>query len=351
MCAILKYFRKGFESYKRNFGTLILATLIIFIILFSFILLGFLTGTGNVEQSLKGSYYLLFSGNTDNTELISEIFESINSSNFGILMIFFTLGLFITIFLQAGLWGVCLKSIAKKADMNVFFNTIRERGISYFMANLLIWLILIAIIIPIFIIATIIVIGFPVLASQEYFLFLTIIYLIPMLLITPFFILILPGVVLGKKVSESIEQGFSFGKENYGELLLLILIIYSFSLVSLIPFIGTLLIYLLTPLWMLIVCSYYLEKTGKSEKEELITKPVNILEKRTISPLIKPKTQVKKTTTKKPIKRKTVVKPKTSIKKIVVKKSVRKKTAAKSKTVKKPVKKKPIAKKLKGGKK
>ena len=346
MCAILKYFRKGFESYKRNFGTLILATLIVFIILFSFILLGFLAGTGNVEQSLKGSYYLLFSGNTDNTELISEIFESMNLSGFGILMIFFTLGLFITIFLQAGLWGVCLKSIAKKADMNVFFNTIRERGISYFIANLLIWLILIAIIIPILIIETIIIISFPVLASQEYSIFLMLIYLIPMLLITPFFILILPGVVLGKKVSESIEQGFSFGKENYGELLLLILIIYSFDLVSLIPFIGTLLIYLLTPLWMLIVCSYYLEKTGKSEKEELITKPVNILEKRTISPLIKPKTQVKKTTTKKPIKRKTVVKPKTSVKKIAVKKLVRKKTAAKSKTVKKP-----IAKKLKGGKK
>ncbi len=369
MCTILKHFRKGFESYKRNFGTLILATLIIFTILFSFVLLGFLAGTGDVEQSLKGSYYLLFSGNTDNTELISEVFKSTNLSGLGLFVIFFLLGSLITIFLQAGLWGVCLKSIAKKADMNVFFNTIRERGVSYFIANLLIWLILIAVIIPILIIPTILVIGFPILVSQGYSSILMLIYLIPILLITPFFILILPGVVLGKRISESIEQSFSLGKENYSELLLLILIIYSFTLISLIPLIGTPLVYLLTPLWMLIICSYYLEKTGRYGKGELNAKPVNILEKRIVSPLIKPKTPVRKITIKKPVKRKVAAKPKSVVKKIAVKKPIRRKIvktlvrkdgasfskktneSKTTKTIKKPVKKKTIAKSLKGGKK
>ncbi len=298
MCAILKHFRTGFKSYTRNFGTLILATLIIFTTLFSFILLGFLAGTGDVEQSLAGSYYLLFSGNTEDMELISEIFEFMNPSGLGILFIFFLLGSLITIFLQAGLWGVCLKGLAKKADMKVFFNTIKERGISYLIANLLIWLILIAIIIPMLIITTIIVmIAFPTLPVDSSVLML--IYLTPIMLISPFFILIIPGVILGKRISESIEQGFSLGKENYNELLLLLLIVYSFSLISFIPFIGTILVYLLNPLGILIICSYYLEKTGKSGKEESITKPVNMLEKRIVSPLIKPKTQVKKIAIKK----------------------------------------------------
>ncbi len=354
MCAILKHFRVGFESYTRNFGTLILAILIIFTTLFSFILLGFLVGTGDVEQSLNGSYYLLFSGNTEDVELVSEVFEFMNPAGLGILVLFFLLGSFITIFLQAGLWGVCLKSLAKKADMNVFFNTIRERGISYLMANLLIWLILIAVIIPIFIIATIIILAFPFLILPEYSSLLMMVYLIPMCLITPFFILILPGVILGKRISESIKQGFSLGKENYRELLLLILIVYSFSLISFIPLIGTLIIYLLTPLWMLIICSYYLEKTGKFGKEESITKPINILEKRIVSPLIKPKTQIRKSAVKIPVKRKIATKPKSVVKKIAVKKPVKKKVIAKSKTtktIKKPVKKKPIAKKLKGKRK
>ncbi|MCK4730131.1 MAG: hypothetical protein KAT28_02325 [Candidatus Aenigmarchaeota archaeon] len=353
MCAILKHFKKGFESYTRNFNTLILATLIIFTTLFSFVLLGFLAGTGDVEQSLKGNYYLLFSGNTEDTELVSEIFESMGLSGLGLLIIFSLLGLIITIFLQAGLWGVCLKSIAKKADMGVFFNTIRERGISYFMANLLIWLILIAVIIPIIIIATIIIIAVPGLAAPEYSILLMLIYLIPILLITPFFILILPGVVLGKRISKSIEQGFSLGKENYGGLLLLILIVYSFSLISLIPLIGTLLVYLLTPLWMLIIGSYYLEKTGRYGKVELNAKPANILEKRIVSPLIKPKASLKKII-KKTVKRKVAAKPKSVVKKIAMKKPVKRKITAKSKTtktIKKPVKKKPIIKKLKGKRK
>ncbi|RLJ00577.1 MAG: hypothetical protein DRP06_01855 [Candidatus Aenigmatarchaeota archaeon] len=336
MCTILKHFKVGFESYNKNFRTLILATLIIFTTLVSFILLGFLAGTGDVEQSLKGSYYLLFSGNTGDTGLISEVFEFMGPSNLGILFIFFLLGSIITILLQTGLWGVCLKSIAKKADINVFFNTIKERGGSYIAANLMIWLILIAILIPVLILATIIIVAFPFLALPEYTPLLIITYLIPIWLITPFFILILPGVILGKRISKSIEQGFSLGKENYLELLLLILIIYLFSSISLIPFVGTFAMYLLTPLWMLIICSYYLEKTGKFREEELIAKPVNLLEKRIVSPIIKPKTVVKKIITKKPVKRKVATKPKRVVKKTAVKK---------------PVKKKPIVKKLKGKRK
>ncbi len=89
------------------------------------------------------------------------------------------------------------------------------------------------------------------------------------LLIAPFFIFIFPAVIEGKSIFNSLSQSFTLGKKYYLDLILLPILFYVSSLLSFIPIVGVILNYfLIVPLLVLLICSFYLEvsKSGREKK-------------------------------------------------------------------------------------
>ena len=252
MAYISKHFKKSFEVYKRNFVPIILSILLIGIIYGLFFGLGIFALFGPKGVSTIAESYMMSGEFTDFES--QEFSELLNLQNVGLFLLFIILGGIIAIFLQAGFWGVCFYGIKKRVTMKTFFTIIRKRGISYFLATLLV-LIIISVILIFLILPTVI---FPpfILVS-----------LLILILIIPFFILISPAVISGEGVIESLEQSFKLGKKYYFDLILLIILIFLFSLVSFIPIIGSLLIYFfISPLFTLTICSFYIDVKQKPEK-------------------------------------------------------------------------------------
>ncbi len=257
MLKILNHFKKAWEAYKTNFKPVIISMALIIIILF------LLVGAGGATKGLN--HYIISEGTTDFES--PESLDSINMENLGFFFLF--LGAIITIlveiiiFLEAGFWGICLKGIKKKVSTGLFFTTIRERGISYFLASILVLLIIVAISLPL------ILIFYSLFYPLKITLFLSVVYLMIFLLIAPFFIFIFPGVIEGKSIFNSVSQSFTLGKKYYLDLILLPILFYVSSLLSFIPIVGVILNYfLIVPLLVLLICSFYLEvsKSGREKK-------------------------------------------------------------------------------------
>jgi len=252
MVKIFRYFKKSFEVYKRNFVPIILSVLLIGIICGLFLVLSIfaLFGPKNIN-TMTESYMML----GEFTDFEQEFSEFLNLQNVGLFLLFMILGGITAIFLQSGFWGICFHGIKKKVTMKTFFTTIRKRGISYFSAILLVLIIFFVISLLLSLPATIFPLFIP-------------ITLIILILITPFFILISPAVISGRSVIESLEQSFKLGKKYYFDLILLIILIYLFSLVNFIPIIGSLLSYfLISPLFALVICSFYIDVKQKPETQ------------------------------------------------------------------------------------
>jgi len=252
MVKIFRYFKKSFEVYKRNFVPIILSVLLIGIICGLFLVLSIfaLFGPKNIN-TMTESYMML----GEFTDFEQEFSEFLNLQNVGLFLLFMILGGITAIFLQSGFWGICFHGIKKRVTMKTFFTTIRKRGISYFSAILLVLIIFFVISLLLSLPATIFPLFIP-------------ITLIILILITPFFILISPAVISGRSVIGSLEQSFKLGKKYYFDLILLIILIYLFSLVNFIPIIGSLLSYfLISPLFALVICSFYIDVKQKPETQ------------------------------------------------------------------------------------
>jgi len=258
MVKIFRYFKKSFEVYKRNFVPIILSVLLIGIICGLFIGLSIFALFGPKNISTIAESYRMSGEFTDFES--QEFSEFLNLQNVGLFLLFIILGGITVIFLQSGFWGVCFHGIKKRVTMKTFFTTIRKRGVSYFLAILLVLIIFFVISLLLSLPASIFHPLIP-------------IALLILILITPFFILISPAVISGKGVIESLEQSFKLGKKYYFDLILLIILIYLFSLVSFIPIIGSLLIYfLISPLFTLVICSFYIEASVKQKPKMQIKK-------------------------------------------------------------------------------
>ncbi len=263
MANILKHFSKAFEAYKRNFVPIILSILLVFITFYLFVGLGIFALFGTEGSATVAEFYMTEGGFTDTYS--QELFEQINPQNFGLFLLFLILGGIVAVFLQAGLWGICFQGIKKKVNMKTFFTTIRERGVPYFFASILVGLIVSAILILLIAVYVVIYLFNPILS--------TIVLLLGIVLITPFFVLVSPAVISGKRVSSSLTESISLGKKNYFDLLLLIVLVFIFSLVSLVPILGIILVYfLVSPLFILVICSLYLEVSKSSKINVLISK-------------------------------------------------------------------------------
>ncbi len=261
MLKILNHFKKAWEAYKRNFPPIIISIALIIIIFSLLVGVGFFAILGTEGATEVVNHYIISEGTTDFES--PEFLNSINMENIGFFFLFLILGVIITIFLEAGFWGICLKGIKKKVSTGLFFTTIRERGISYFLANILVLLIIVAISLPL------ILIFYGLFYLLQANLFLSVVYPMIFLLIAPFFIFIFPAVIEGKPIFNSVSQSFIFGKKYYLDLILLPILFYVSSLLSFIPIVGVILNYfLIVPLLVLLICSFYLEvsKSGREKK-------------------------------------------------------------------------------------
>jgi len=262
MVKIFRYFKKSFEVYKRNFVPIILIMLLFLVIYFSIFSASRYLETSTLSSIENFENYTV----TENmsAEEYNKVFGAFQQhiSNFILFFLFLIVIGVITVFLQAGFWGICLKGIKEKVNIRIFFTTIKERGLSYFLAIILLSLILLAIETPFLIVSIILLYGSPTFFWVAFFLDMAIYFLI-----MPFFIFVYPAVVSGKRVSESLSQSFSLGKKNYFGLLLLIILFSVSFLVFFIPIMGILLIYfLISPLFIITICSYYLEASRREVK-------------------------------------------------------------------------------------
>lgn len=267
MVNILNHFKKVWGAYKTNFIPIVLSVILITLTILLFFGLGFFALLGTEGATEIANSYLI-SGEVADFES-PDFLQSLNLQTIGFFFLFIILGAILAIFLQAGFWGLCLGGVKKKVNMKTFFTTIRERGIVYFFASLLVLLIIAAISIPL------ILIFYAVFYLLQLTLLLPITYIILLLFLTPLFIFVSPAVISGKSIFDSLSQSFKLGKENYFDLILLIVLVFIFSMLSFIPIIGIILVYfLIAPLFTLVVCSFYLEisKNNKIKIKEIKSK-------------------------------------------------------------------------------
>lgn len=297
MANILKHFSKAFEAYKRNFVPIILSILFIWIVLGLFFGASFLSLFGAENTGTIAESYITSGGFTDLES--QELFEQINIQSLGLFFLFLVLGGIVAIFLQTGLWGICFYGIKKKVNMKTFFTTIRERGIPYFFATILVGLIFLAILIPVLVVYIVLYFFSPIVSTIVLLLGILMIILMisPLLLfgilmIFPFFVLIYPAVISGKKLLNSLTESFSLGKKNFSSLMLLFIIIILLALAVTLPsivfhyaklfliyptiyiilmFLEQIIIsFLLMPIILLVIYSFYLE-VSKTSKIKVIT--------------------------------------------------------------------------------
>ena len=257
------HFKKAWQAYKNNFTPIIFILILFLGIYFSIYLVTeyFATPTFSTIEKLNITEHNI----TENIskEEFSEVLQAYQPVV--LILILFLIAISVTsILLQAGFWGLCIRGIKRKVNIEIFFSAIKEYGLSYFLATIFILLIFFGVGIFCLALSTIFFFISPVLAWTGF-----IVGIVIYFLIMPFFIFISPAIVSGGGVLNSLSQSFSLGKKHYFELLLLITILFFISFLALIvPIIGTILFYfLIVPLATLTICSYYLEASKKFKKK------------------------------------------------------------------------------------
>ncbi len=313
MESIFKHFSKAIEAYKRNFTPIALAVLLMWIISFLSATFGFFAVSGNVYESMEAGYYFLSGEGTEDLYLSNQL----NTNTLGLFLLILIIGGIITMFLQAGLWGLCLEGIKGKTELNAFFTAIEERGISYIFSIALVSLLALSILfIDGFIVVMWFILVYYLTIASHYLvtillLILTIVVFLTIFLLSSYIFItcmfIYPAVISGKKIFASLKESMSIGRENYFDMfriLLLYFLIWGIYIVCILfsmNFLGYLLIIFLNPLILLTFCSYYLEYSKKAKPGVAIIGTTKIKAKKKVAkPIaVKKKTIIKKTGMKK----------------------------------------------------
>jgi hypothetical protein len=259
MVEVEKHLKIAFEAYKKNIIPIILSVIIVIAVFFIFI----------IPAAL-----LIFFENQNISTLETSQYNNLSSSEFQALflsssvafsVLLFILGFLVALFLSSGLIGVCYYSVKKKVYIDTFFNVVKERGIYYFVATLLVVLLYLLFLLPF--LALFFVFGFGGGVYSTLLGIFSILLMLGTLLITPFFMLYAPAVISGKSILESLSQSFNLGKKNYLDLVIIIILFYVFSFVNLIPIIGFVLQYFfLFPFLQITLCSFYIDKTVTNKR-------------------------------------------------------------------------------------
>jgi len=125
------HFRKALQAYKNNFIPIALVLLLFLGIYLSILsALYFVTPTFLMVKK----YNLAENISEEEFNKVLQAYRPIGL----ILILFFIAIVVASVLLQAGFWGLCMKGIKGKANINVFFGAIKKHGFSYFLATILV---------------------------------------------------------------------------------------------------------------------------------------------------------------------------------------------------------------------
>ena len=253
MTEIKKHLKIAYQAYRRNFLPIIISMVIILAVFLLFLFpAAFLMAVQNKTTiTFAEAQHSGIDPSLDFQALFSASYLDLASS----VAVFILLGLIATIFLSTGLAGICYYGLKKKVHINLFFQTLRLRGLHYFSATSIILSVFLLFYLPfqitVFFYGIEGVVANIILFSGSLLL----------LFLAPFFVLYSPSVISGKSVTQSIKESIYFGRKNYKTLLALIMIFSVLSLIEIIPVMGLIIEYLfLLPLLQIVFCSIYISE-------------------------------------------------------------------------------------------
>jgi hypothetical protein len=243
---VIDYLRKSWESYKVNWMSFIIAQLIVLLIVGVLSLIG----VGIIISSAELSGLSLLSPR----ELVSRILPLVSLIiGVSIGSIFFLLAGIIWSYLKIGLFGMASEGLRGKTRVNTMFRYTKKLGLRGLAASFVIMGVGIILLI-------IFVLGIGLILQAVG----AIIGIIISSLIMMLFVLTFPGIVVDQLgVIKSIRTSVSVVKENYLELLALLLLYGIISLIlSIIPVLGTLIvIFVISPMvWMSLIFFYKINR-------------------------------------------------------------------------------------------
>jgi len=257
MASIFYHLKKALGAYRANLSPYLISFFIVgFSTIFIF-LIGILIVLFTSQNIIYSDDFINNVSGAGPAEFLAALATPLNIV---VLFTFSALALAAGVYLSSGLCGVCLEGIRGRASMRTFFGTIYRRGSSYLLAIFsifVVWLLMIVLsVVPVMF-----ALSLGGIFSEVPFFGMYVILLFAMwFLVAPFVLFVPVAVVWGKNVSEALHQNFLLGRENYFEILALEAIFYAIIIAAeLIPYGFVLQIFLVIPLLLFALSSYYID--------------------------------------------------------------------------------------------
>jgi len=225
---IFEYIKTGWQIYKSNLMSFIVAELIALIIVSVFVGIG----TGIIFITMGVSSFAELRSPEITMSRIVSVFPLF--MGLGISLIFYLVAAFIAILSIIGLFGMAVEALRGTTEFKTMFIMAKEFGTTGVLTSLIIWLISMFFI---FVFVGVLGLIFPVIGS--------VIGIVMLVLIMVFFSLSYPGIVLDNLGPiETIQRSISITKKNYPDVFGLLVFYAGISLaLTFIPFFGQIIIY------------------------------------------------------------------------------------------------------------
>jgi len=240
---VFKYIKTGWQTYKSNFMSFIIAELIALIIVGVFIGIG--TGIIFITMGISSFVELMSPEITVSRVIsISPLFLGVSVS-----FIFYLIAALLWTLLVTGLFGMSAEALRGVTEFRTMFSAVKEFGITGIITSIIVWLINAFFLIILVGVLSMFspVIGF-------------VIGCILSLFIMVFFSLSHPGIVIDNLGPvETIQRSINIAKKNYPDVFALLLF---YTLISLplifIPFIGPIIVYfVIMPVFFISLVFFY----------------------------------------------------------------------------------------------
>jgi len=240
---VLEYIQRGWQTYKANFMSFIIAELIALIIVSVFIGIG----TAIIFTTMGISSFAELRSPEITISRIVSVFPLF--MGLGVSLIFYLVAVLIGALFITGLFGMATEALRGVTEFKTMFITAKEFGINGILTFVIIWLIAMFFM---FIFMGILGIIFPVIGS--------VIGAIFFMLIMVFFPLSYPGIVVDNLGPiETIQKSINITKKNYPDVFGLLVFYTGISLgLTFVPFIGQIIIYFVfIPMFFISLVFFY----------------------------------------------------------------------------------------------
>lgn len=221
---IFKAFRESWAAYRRNFGTIVLAVLLMMVpvLLLSSLFVGSIFDFSEEKLEVFSEYMAM---EMDDPYVLSSLMGEVN---LGAMVAFLLVIFLVNTILFAGAYGVYLASVKGRPKISVFFDSARKYGLDLILArfvlgflSLLLFIVFILILVGAVLIFSAI---FSIISESLGLLVAALvsgIVWVGAILVLPLFLLVSPAVVSGKGAVGSIKESIELGRKNYIAVLLL----------------------------------------------------------------------------------------------------------------------------------